>query len=55
MLSAGLCYYRRGMGQTAPCMWNISECRAALQRLSAADPTALETYLLPSPSNGMEG
>ena len=43
----GVCWYRRGMGRTAPTAWNVEECRAVLQRLTAADPAALETYVLP--------
>lgn len=48
LLPAGRCYYRRGLGLGAPCMWNVTECRVALQKLSAADPAALETYALPA-------
>lgn len=49
LLPAGRCFYRRGLGLTAPCLWNVAECRNALQRLSAADPASLETYAaLPS-------
>ena len=36
------------IGETAPCMWNVTECRAVLQRLSAADPSVLETFDLPA-------
>ncbi|MCT0223865.1 hypothetical protein [Synechococcus sp. CS-1328] len=54
-LPPGLCYYRRGLGQTAPCVWNLAECRIALQRLCAADPAALETYSLPIHSKGSGG
>jgi predicted DNA-binding transcriptional regulator AlpA len=43
----GVCWYRRGIGRTAPTAWNVEECRAVLQRLTAADPAALETYVLP--------
>jgi predicted DNA-binding transcriptional regulator AlpA len=43
----GTCWYRRGMGRTAPTAWNVEECRAVLQRLTAADPAVLETYQLP--------
>lgn len=49
-LPAGRCYYRRGLGVTAPCVWDVGACRAALQRLSAADPSQLETYSLPAPA-----
>lgn len=50
LLPAGRCYYRRGLGLTAPCVWNVAECRSVLRRLSAADPATLETYTLPSAS-----
>jgi hypothetical protein len=50
LLPAGQCYYRRGLGLTAPCVWNVAVCRSVLQRLSASDPAFLETYAFP---NGM--
>ena len=49
-LPAVQCFYRRGLGLAAPCLWDVEECRAVLQRLSAADPSALETYSLLLPS-----
>ncbi len=48
ILAAGTCYYRRGLGRTAPTAWNVEACRAVLQRLAAADPASIETYLLPT-------
>jgi hypothetical protein len=46
-LSAGRCYYRRGLGLRAGCLWNVPECRQVLRLLAASDPAALETYDLP--------
>ena len=43
-LPGGICFYRRGLKLSAPCMWNVEECRKAVQRLSSADPALLETY-----------
>ncbi len=43
----GVHYYRRGMGATAPVAWNVDACRAVLLQLTAAEPSALETYELP--------
>jgi hypothetical protein len=40
----GRCFYRRGLGRTASCAWDVEECRAVLQKLSAADPATLEVY-----------
>ncbi|MGB7564956.1 MAG: hypothetical protein WBM08_09410 [Prochlorococcaceae cyanobacterium] len=54
ILKPGTHYYRRGLGRTAPCAWNIDACRETLLRLAAADPSALETYDIPRTPHGVE-
>lgn len=54
VLKPGEHYYRRGLGRTAPCAWNIDACRETLLRLAAADPSALETYDIPHAPHGVE-
>lgn len=42
--SGGPLLLRLGPWAFRPCMWDIETCRQILQRLSAADLEALETY-----------